>query len=234
MSSRFPTAAAPAGAALAPRRRARRWRGVATRRLPAYLLLLPSAVVIGAVLGYPIYFLVRLSFQRYDLPELIRHEGVWIGIDNYTTIFHDAVFWHVLGRTVVFTVVNVSLTMVLGTLIALLLAQLGGVMRFLLGTGLVLVWATPVVVAVTVWRWMIDFEFGVANWTLTKLHIGDFIHKDWFEDPLTGFAVITALVVWGAIPFVAITVFAALTQVPHELKEAASIDGAGRGACSAT
>ena len=183
--------------------------------------------MIGAVLGYPIYFLVRLSFQRYDLPELIRHEGVWIGVDNYTTLFHDAEFWHVLGRTVVFTIVNVSLTMLLGTLIALLLAQLGGFMRFLLGTGLVLVWATPVVVAVTVWRWMIDFEFGVANYALTQLHFGDFIHKDWFENPWTGFGVITALVVWGAIPFVAITVFAALTQVPHELREAASIDGAG-------
>src|SRR5262245_55453215 len=122
MSTRSSAATAPAGAALAPRRRARRWRGVATRRLPAYLLLLPSAAVIGAVLGYPIYFLVRLSFQRYDLPELIKHQGVWIGVENYTTIFHDAEFWHVLGRTAVFTIVNVSLTMVLGTLIALLLA----------------------------------------------------------------------------------------------------------------
>jgi N,N'-diacetylchitobiose transport system permease protein len=73
---------------------------------------------------------------------------------------------------------------------------------------------------------MVDFEFGVLNWTLTELHLGDFLNKDWFADPLTGFAVITALVVWGAIPFVTITLYAGFSQVPDELVEAASIDGA--------
>ena len=91
-----------------------------------------------------------------------------------------------LARTLVFTFVNVGLTMVLGTLIALLLTRLGGFMRFLLTTALVLVWATPVVVAVAVWRWMVDFEFGVPNWTLTQLHLGDFMHQDWFDNPWTG------------------------------------------------
>jgi len=224
MSTRSSAAAAP-GAVAVPRRR-RPWRDVATRRLPAYALLLPTAVVIGGVLAYPIYFLVRLSFERYDLFELIRHEGVWIGVANYTELLHDSEFWHVVTRTLVFTAVNVALTMVLGTLVALLLAHLGGFMRLLLGTALIFVWATPVVVAVSVWQWMVDFQFGVANWTLTKLHFGDFIRHDWFENPWSGFGVITALVVWGAIPFVAITLYAGLTQVPRELLEAASIDGA--------
>ncbi|MDX6544049.1 MAG: N,N-diacetylchitobiose transport system permease protein, partial [Gaiellaceae bacterium] len=121
---------------------------------------------------------------------------------------------------------NVSLTIVLGTAIALLLTKLGRAMRLLLTTGLVLVWAMPPVVAVNVWRWMVDYEFGVANWTLTKLHFGNFLHHDWFANPWTGFGVITAVVVWGAIPFVAITVYAGLAQVPQELLEAARIDGA--------
>jgi N,N'-diacetylchitobiose transport system permease protein len=118
--------------------------------------------------------------------------------------------------------------MTFGTLIAFLLTKLGRFMRLLLTTGLVLVWATPIVVAVNIFRWMVDYEFGVLNWTLTKLHLGDFLNKDWFADPKTGFAVITALVVWGAIPFVAITVYAGLSQVPAELLEAAEIDGAGK------
>jgi N,N'-diacetylchitobiose transport system permease protein len=92
--------------------------------------------------------------------------------------------------------------------------------------GLVFVWATPVVVAVDIWRWMVDPEFGVANWVLTKLHFGDFTHHDWFVNPWSGFGVITALVVWGAIPFVTITVWAGLSQVPEELLEAARLDGA--------
>jgi N,N'-diacetylchitobiose transport system permease protein len=219
----------PGGAAAAEisAQRSRRWR---TERLAhgaaPYALLGPAAIVMAAILAYPIYYLTTLSFQRYGLPELIRHEGTWIGLDNFGTIVHDAQFWRVLLRTVVFTIVNVGLTMVLGTLIALLLAQLGSAMRLLLTTGLVLVWSMPVVVAVNIWAWMVDFEFGVANWALTELHLGDFVNHDWFENPISGFGVITALIVWGAIPFVAITVYAGLSQVPQELVEAAAIDGA--------
>ena len=123
-------------------------------------------------------------------------------------------------------VVTAGETMVLGTAIALLLTRLGRAMRLLLTTGLVLVWATPVVVAVDLWRWMVDYEFGVLNWTLTHLHVGNFNHHDWFANTWTGFGVITALIVWGAIPFVAITVYAGLAQMPDELLEAAAIDGA--------
>jgi len=190
-------------------------------------LLAPAAAVIAAVLCYPLYKLVTLSFQQYGLFELVAHKGKWIGLDNYTKIFHDATFWRVLWRTTVFTAVNVGLTMALGTLMAILLAKLGSLMRVLLTMGLVLVWSMPPVVSVNIWSWMVDYEFGVLNWTLTKLHLGDFTHHDWFVSPIQGFAVITAIVVWGAIPFVAITVFAGLTQVPRELVEAAEIDGAG-------
>jgi N,N'-diacetylchitobiose transport system permease protein len=200
-------------------------RRVASASAP-YTLLLPAAAVIGAVLGYPLYLLIRLSFEKYGLFELVRHKGKWIGFGNYSTIFHDSQFWHVVLRTIAFTAVNVGLTMVLGTAIALLIAQLGRVMRTLLMTGLVLVWAIPVVVAVNIWRWMVDYEFGVANWTLTKLHLGSFQHHDWFVSNWSGFGVITAVIVWGAIPFVTITVYAGLAQVPHELVEAARIDGA--------
>jgi len=191
-----------------------------------YVLLTPAAAAIGAVLAYPLYLLVKMSFQKYGLFELIRHQGRWIGTANYASIFHDGEFWRVVLRTIAFTAVCVSLTMVLGTAIALLLLQVGRFMRVALTTGLVLVWAVPTIVAVDIWRFMVDYEFGVANWTLTKLHIGNFVRHDWFASPWTGFAVFTALIVWGAIPFVTITVYAGLAQVPHELLEAAAIDGA--------
>jgi N,N'-diacetylchitobiose transport system permease protein len=211
---------------LSARRRPRLSRRRVTHALAPYALLAPTTAIIAAVLGYPLYLLIRLSFEKYGLFELVAHKGKWIGTGNYARIFHDSTFWHVVTRTVVFTVVNVGLTMVLGTLIALLIARLGRFMRMLLTTGLVLVWATPVVVAVNIWRWMVDYEFGVANWTLTKLHLGDFHHHDWFASNWSGLGVITAVIVWGAIPFVAITIYAGLAQVPHELVEAAQIDGA--------
>ena len=227
MSSRFP--ASPAAVAEAPglaRPQRRPLAGRLGSGLAPYLLLLPATVVIAAVLGYPLYFLVRLSFQHYGLFQLIRHQGVWIGTQNYAQIFHDSLFWHVVFRTLAFTAVAVSLTMALGTLIALLLEQLGSKMRVLLSAGLIFVWAMPVVVAVAVWSWMVDYEFGVANWLLTYLHIGNFNHHEWFATTWTGWAIITLLVVWGAIPFVALMVFAGLTQVPQELVEAAKSDGA--------
>ena len=192
-----------------------------------YLLLAPAIAAIVAVLAYPIYFLVVLSFQKYGLEQLIAHQGEWIGLDNFSRLLHDDQFWTVLWRTLAFTTGAVSFTMIFGTLIALLLARLGSFMRLLLTTGLVLVWAMPVVVAVNIWVWMFDFEFGVFNWALTELGVGNYIHHDWFENPTVGLGIIMAVVVWGAIPFVAITVFAGLTQVPRELVEAASIDGAG-------
>jgi N,N'-diacetylchitobiose transport system permease protein len=221
-----PTTAAAEPVAIPARRRRRLGVRISRGAVP-YLLLAPAVAVIAAVLAYPLYLLGSLSFQQYGLFELIRHDGNWIGLDNYSTILGDSQLVDVLLRTVVFTAACVALTMVFGTLIALLLARLGSFMRLLLTTGLVLVWAMPVVVAVNIWIWMFDFEFGVVNYLLTELHLGDHVHHDWFENSTTGLAIIGAIVVWGAIPFVAITLFAGLTQVPKELVEAAALDGAG-------
>jgi N,N'-diacetylchitobiose transport system permease protein len=182
-------------------------------------------LVLAAILGYPIYYLVRLSFQKYDLFSLLRHQGTYVGLDNFRSILHDPVFWHTLLRTVVFTAANVGLTIVLGTLIALLLVRLATWVRLLLTSGLVLVWAMPPVVAVQVWQWMTNSENGILNYILTKLGF-DYFQHNWYETTLSQYTMVTSLIVWGAIPFVAITVYAALSQVPHELVEAAQIDGA--------
>jgi len=213
-----------AGAALALRRRRRLW---AARSLGPYALLAPSIVVIGAILAYPLYFLFRLSFEHYGLFELIRHKGQWVGLHNWGVVLHDSTFWHTLLRTIVFTAVNVGLTMVLGTLIALLLVQVSGVVRVLITSALVLAWSMPVVVAVQLWYWMTNFQNGVLNYVLTKLHAGDYIGHDWYATPTSALGLTTSLIVWGAIPFVTITVYAGLAQVPHELLEAAAVDGAG-------
>jgi N,N'-diacetylchitobiose transport system permease protein len=207
------------------RRRPLTWQR-ALRAAAPYLLVLPVIVAIGAILGYPLYNLVSLSFQRYGLFELIRHSGSWVGLDNYRSVLGDQVFWHALVRTVVFTVANVALTMVLGTLIALLLVRVGTVVRVLLTSGLVLVWSMPVVVAVQVWIWMTNFQNGVLNYALTQLHLGDYSGHDWYGSTFSQLTMVTTLIVWGAIPFVVVTVYAGLAQVPPELVEAAEVDGA--------
>ena len=181
----------------------------------------------AVILGYPLYWLVKLSTERYGLFELIRHQGVGIGLANYRSVLHDEVFWHTLLRTVVFTVVNVGLTIVLGLALALLLVRVSAWVRVLLTSGLVLVWSMPVVVAVQVWYWMTNFENGVVNYVLTHLHLGSFEQHDWYASTFSQLSMVTLLIVWGALPFVAITLYAGLAQVPRDLLEAASVDGAG-------
>jgi N,N'-diacetylchitobiose transport system permease protein len=191
-----------------------------------YALVLPVTAVIAVVLGYPLYWLVKLSTERYGLFELIRHAGVSVGLDNYRSVLHDAIFWRTLLRTVVFTAANVALTMVLGMLVALLLVRVSSFVRVLLSSGLVLVWSMPVVVAVQVWYWMTNFQNGVVNYVLTKLRLGDFFQHDWYATTFSQLSLVTVLIVWGALPFVVITLYAGLAQVPHDLVEAAEVDGA--------
>ncbi len=182
-------------------------------------------VVIALVLGYPLYWLVKLSTERYGLFELIRHQGVSVGLANYRSVLHDQVFWHTLLRSVIFTAVNVTATMVLGTLLALLLVRVSAVVRVLLTSGLVLVWSMPVVVAVQIFYWMTNFQNGVVNYVLTKLGFNFFQH-DWYATTFSQLGLTTVLIVWGALPFVVITLYAGLAQVPHDLVEAAEVDGA--------
>jgi N,N'-diacetylchitobiose transport system permease protein len=217
-------------AALGPRTGTPTRRQVLRHRLlktaAPYLLIGPAVIVIAAVMAYPLGTLVALSLQHYGLRELLAHQGTWIGLENYLDIFRDALFWQVVARSVAFTAAAVSISMVLGTLLALLLERVHSAIRLLLSGALIFVWATPVVVAIDIWQWMFDFEFGVANWTLTRMHAGSFIHHNWFESPIQGIAIIVALVVWGALPFLTITLYAGLMQVSRELVEAAQSDGA--------
>ena len=97
----------------------RRW----GRAAVPYLLILPAIAVVTAILGYPLYRLVVLSFQQYGLAELIQRQGVWVGFDNYASVLRDDVFWDALLRTTVFTAANVALTIGIGTLLAFLLIR---------------------------------------------------------------------------------------------------------------
>jgi N,N'-diacetylchitobiose transport system permease protein len=195
-----------------PRRRA--------RAIP-YLLILPSVVAFAGLLGYPLWQVARISLLKLDLGELIQRRTVWVGLRNYQNVLTDPFFWSVLVRTVVFTAVCVASTMVLATLVALLLERLGRGMRLAVQVSLVLAWAMPPITATVVWQWLFDTQYGVVNWLLgTDNH-------SWFATGLSTFSVIVLIVVWQAIPFVAITLYAGLTALPRELREAMRVDGAG-------
>ncbi|MEW2137771.1 sugar ABC transporter permease [Streptomyces sp. NPDC005409] len=193
-----------------------------------WLLLAPCLLVIVLVMGYPLFRLVSLSFQKFGKSELWGFkEAEFVGFDNFTKILGDGVFWSVVLRTVIFAVGAVVLTMVIGMLIALLLQKVSGWVKALISIALVASWGMPIIVATAVFKWLFDADYGVLNYLMSKLPGVDMIGHNWFASGPQGLAVITLLVVWGAVPFVVITLSAGLTQVPKELEEAARLDGAG-------
>jgi N,N'-diacetylchitobiose transport system permease protein len=182
---------------------------------------------VAGLLGYPLFILVKTSFQTLDLRQLIRRQTVYTGLSNYRTILADGEFWAVTIRTILFAAVCVALTIALGTLVALLLRRTGKPMRLLVSAGLLLAWATPPVSAATVFKWLFDQQYGIVDWGITKLTPLDWSQHAWFDSQLSAFSVIILCVVWQAIPFVALTLYAGLTTIPNEVNEAARIDGAG-------
>ncbi|MFH8514678.1 carbohydrate ABC transporter permease [Streptomyces gelaticus] len=192
-----------------------------------YLLIAPSFLALLVVLGYPLVDMVTLAFQDMTRKELFSGaEPPWAGLGQFRTILGDGFFWTVVARTALFTVVCIALTMALGLLIALLMRRTSSWVRAVLAGVLVAVWAMPVMVAAAVFRWLFDADYGLVNWLLSKLPGVDLARHNWFTDPWQGFAVIAAVVVWGALPFAAVSLHAALTRIPPELEEAALIDGA--------
>jgi N,N'-diacetylchitobiose transport system permease protein len=196
------------------------------RRLLPVVLLVPALTALAVGLAYPLYRLAIMSTQDYGLRQQFGEPPESVGLQNFGDILGDSYFWEVLRRSLVFCIVTVALTMVLGTLTALLLGRLGRGMRTALSVSLLFAWATPALTATVVWQWIFDTRSGVANWLLTKLGF-DMEGHSWLSEPLSFFTVATLIVVWMGIPFVAFTLYAAMTQIPTEVLEAAAIDGAG-------
>jgi N,N'-diacetylchitobiose transport system permease protein len=206
-----------------PVRRSRTGRSAAA--LP-YLLITPAVLALCLALGYPLVRQVVLSFQEFGLAQQFGRPPEWVGLANYRELFSDAYLWRVTVRTVVFCLANAAVTMLIGVGLALVMRAMSTPVRLLAQTGLLLAWAMPVVASLTVWQWLFDTQYGVINYLLTALG-GDFQGHGWLLKPLSFYFVATVVVVWMSVPFVAFTVYAALTQVSEELVEAAEIDGAG-------
>lgn len=190
-------------------------------------LLIPSLIMLVVFIGWPLVQLVIMSFQEYGREQIFGAPADFIGIENYVRVLGDAEFWTVLARSIGLCVVSVAATMVLGVSIALMMKALGKVMRTVVSVGLLLAWAMPALTATIVWGWIFDTEYGLVNYFLTQVTGEDWQGHSWLSDPLSFFAVAAIIITWGAIPFVAFSTYAGLTQVPDEVMEAASLDGAG-------
>jgi N,N'-diacetylchitobiose transport system permease protein len=225
----IPPAPAPPsrpGPGLQSHGRRRRRRSSRSAGWTPYLLALPALIMIIWLLGWPMLRMFTLSFQELGRRQLFQDlDPPWVGLENYSKVLTDSTFWVIAGRTALFTVVSVALTVVMGLAVALLMRRVRPGVRIAMIVAMMFVWAMPQLVATQIFRWLVDADFGVVNYLLTQIGL-DYVNHSWFADPLEGWVVITALVVWAGIPFIAITLNAGLTQVPKELLEAATVDGA--------
>ncbi len=194
-------------------------------RIP-YLLLLPSLVVLIAALGYPIGWQIVTSMQEYGLAQQFGQPPVFVGLANYIEIFSQDQLWAVVARSIAFCLVNAFVTVALGLALALLMRAVPAAIKVIIQVCLLLAWATPMVAAVTVFRWLFDYRSGIVNWLLTEAGLERFAGFAWLSSPLTFFLVASSIVIWMSVPFVALSLYAGLTQVPQEIIEAAQIDGA--------
>ena len=202
-------------------------------RLAPYLLLLPSAAVIAALVLWPTVQIAELSFQNYGLQQEIGSLPTqWVGLSNYAQILHDPEFWLSLRISLIFAAVVVPLTLLTGTLVGLLLNRLGRRMATFVSGAALLAWATPAVSASVIFVWLADPDGGVVDWTLSRLPhwLGGGAHWasfSWTNSALPAYTLLTVLLLWQGFPFIAVTVLAGLKTVPAELHESARVDGAG-------
>jgi N,N'-diacetylchitobiose transport system permease protein len=209
---------------------------VARRRLPGvrslglpHLLILPAVIVLAGVAAWPLVKIVELALQKQDAGKYaLFHSGStsWVGFRNFETVLSDSTFWNVVFRTAVFTAINVVLSLVIGLGIAILLKRVSTWARLILTAVLLFVWGVPSTVSTQVFYWLFNSQYGAVNYLLNKIPGLHMRGHDWFANPHQGLGVITIVVVWGAIPLLAISLYAGLTQVPKEILEAARVDGA--------
>jgi len=208
-----------------------RARSLRRPRFGPYLLIAPTVVVIGLLMFWPMIQIGIMSFQKVGNRQLRGEPAESVGTENFRTIFDDPFFWQTLRHTVMFAVVAVSLTLVIGTLVGLLLNKLGKKMSSFVAGGVMVAWATPPVTAAIIFTWLFGTTGGLVNWCLDLLPDfligGGWDDYNWFAKPLSTYTVLTVCVVWQACPFVAVSVLAGLKSVPSELYEAARVDGSG-------
>ncbi len=193
-----------------------------SRRTVAWWFLLPSALVLGAVVAWPFVYNFWISLTDLGL-YTIRDGAHFIGIQQYLRVFAEPDLYRYLLRTLVWTLLNVFFHVLIGVSIALILNRpLRG--RSLYRALLILPWALPQYIAALSWRGMFNYEFGSINLLLAKLH---FSPIPWLSTEVGAFAAALITNIWLGFPFMMVVALGGLQSIPREMYEAAEIDGAG-------
>jgi multiple sugar transport system permease protein len=186
----------------------------------SWVMLAPGVLFLLAFVAYPFFYGIFLSLQD----RRVATPGTFVGLANFATLMHDAVFWQVTRNTFIYTIVATLLKMVGGLAMALVMNQsFRG--RNLARAFLLLPFIVPTVLSAVAWMWILDPTFSVINWTLlnTGLVKQNF---SWLGNATLAMVAIIGVNTWRGLPFYGITLLAGLQTIPPDLYEAAAIDGA--------
>lgn len=189
-----------------------------------YLLLLPSALLITAVVLYPTVYGMQMSFTEMRLNRPAGN-GAFVAFKHYQRMLTDPIFWVSLRNTAVWVTSSIALEFLVGLVAALALN------RNLPGTKVLAVlilvpYFLPNVVAGHMWALMLDPRLGVINDVLVRIGWLE-AYKAWFADPTTAMGAAIVVEVWHSFPFFTLLIMAGLKGIPTDLYKAADIDGAG-------
>jgi multiple sugar transport system permease protein len=189
--------------------------------LVGWALILPSLILIVLFGLVPIVWGLVLSFQKASLLSPVR---TWVGLRNYRAIPHDPLTRKVAANTIIYTVMFVPISITLALFVASALNRKIRLIRFYRLAVFIPVVASTIATGI-MFLWLLDKDFGLANWLASKVGMGPF---GFFSSTSQAMPSLVAMTVWGWLGFDVIIYLAALQGVPHELIEAAAIDGAGR------
>lgn len=185
-----------------------------------WAFIAPAAILLLAVLAYPIFYTIEISFAELDLGSFTA--SAWVGWDNYRNVLEDERFWHSLKVTGVYLAWAMPIQMVLGFGIAFLInAEWRG--RSALRALFLIPMVVAPVVAGGVWRMLLDPLWGLVNYVLGMFGVAS---VDWLGDPAYAMATIVIIDTWRWTPFITLIATAALLALPRDVFEAAEIDGA--------
>jgi len=189
----------------------------------ALALLVPAIIVVFGVVLYPVVRTFIISL--YDVDSPMPGSYPFVGISNYTRVFHNSAFYPVLGQTLYFTFMSTLLELTFGIAVAMLLnAPLRA--RWLWRSIVVLPWALPTIVNGALWRWIFNGQYGALNGLLNTLNISD-TPVQWLGSPFLALNCVILADVWKNTSIVVFFVLAGLQTIPNEIYEASRLDGAG-------
>jgi arabinogalactan oligomer/maltooligosaccharide transport system permease protein len=193
---------------------------MSSRRLIIFFFLLPSVVVIGCVVLFPFLYNFYISITDMNL-YTIRDPSVK-GFGHYKEIFSEPDLYYYLGKTIIWTLVNLLFHLVLGISIALMLnRQIAG--RGIFRALLILPWAMPQYISALTWKGMFNYQYGQVNLLLQKVGIPPI---EWFSNETFAFIAPIITNIWLGFPFIMVVTLGGLQSIPRDLYEAADIDGA--------